>query len=180
MSGAGHAPRLALVGLRGVGKSAVGRELAALVGAPFVDLDDEVVPHQAAGDVLARVGVEEFRRLELAALERVLADRSALVLAAGGGLVETPAARARLAGEVRCAWLDASDDVLGARIAADATRRPALLGDDPLAEIAQLRALRAELYAAVSVVRVEAHPGEPVEVARRVLRALSTHDDAKG
>ena len=95
---------LCLVGLRCVGKSAVGERIARDLGAPFADLDDLIarewarerqpvaeVPH--AGEVLARIGVGPFRELEERCLADVLSAGGPRVLATGAGCVESAASR---------------------------------------------------------------------------------------
>src|SRR6185369_4993778 len=68
----GHDARIALVGLRGAGKSTLGRKLAEELGVPFVELDHEVEKEAGAklGEVFAMYGQDAFRRFERRALER--------------------------------------------------------------------------------------------------------------
>lgn len=165
---------ITLVGLRCSGKSTVGRELARLVGLRFVDLDEVVARTYAeeageepcaVGEVLERIGIAAFRELESRCLREVLAG-DPMVVATGGGAVEAPGNRSLLAAS-RCLWLDAPVEVLAARLRADPTLRPALLGGgDPAAELAELHEKRAPLYGEVASVRLEAAPATALEVAR--------------
>src|SRR5687768_9323470 len=84
---------IALIGLRGAGKSTLGAKLAQLLQAPFVELDLEVEKEAGAklAEVFAMYGQDAFRRFERRALERVLAQQPRAVIAAGGGLVTDPA-----------------------------------------------------------------------------------------
>ncbi|MCE9593399.1 MAG: shikimate kinase [Planctomycetes bacterium] len=150
---------LALVGLRCSGKSSVGARLAALLGVAFVDLDERVRAfasqldgreYRHAGDVLAASGVARFRELEALALTLALERGAPSVLATGGGVVERADNRSRLTASCFVVRLDAPLEVLAARLAADPTPRPALVGGDPLAELAELRARRAAWYAEVA------------------------------
>jgi len=168
--------RIALIGARGSGKSTVGRALSALLGLAFVDLDGETSPAEPAGSLLARVGLEEFRARELAALRRVLERAGSFVLATGGGVVETEEARALLAAGARCVWLDAPAAVLRARLAADPAPRPPLLGEDALEEIEAVLARRAGLYAGLASATVDA-TGPPERVARDAAGALGVLQD---
>lgn len=169
---------IALLGLRGVGKSTVGRLLARELGARFVDLDQALAagaaePGESAGAFLARVGEPAFRAAEERALAAVLGEAAAdelLVLACGGGVVESPGARDLLAAGPTCVWLRAPAAVRGARLAADAAggiERPDLGDDDE-----GIAARRAPHFEALCRIRVEADDGDPPAVAARVLGEL--------
>jgi shikimate kinase len=174
--------RIALVGYRGAGKSTVGSALAALLGAPFVDVDRELAREgEGAGELLARVGEPEFRALELAATRRVLARPAPLVIATGGGVVETAAARALLREHAFCVWLRAPAAVLARRIARDPAFRPALTSAaDGASEVELVRARRAPLYAEVARAEVASDAGDAATVARAILRALPATPDSPG
>jgi shikimate kinase len=166
---------IALIGMRGAGKSAVGAALATRLGLALFDLDRETAPDEPAGALLARVGEREFRERELAALRRVLAGggpAGRFVLATGGGAVETDAGRALVRERTCAVWLEAPADVLAARIARDPTPRPPLDGPDAAAEVARILARREALYADAARVRIDASRGDPDAVARAVLAAL--------
>lgn len=173
-------PAVCLVGLRCSGKTTAGRALAAALGWPFADLDEalarlwaaeaaaEGVP--AAGALLAQLGEPAFRALEARALAELLDGPRPIVVATGGGCVETPECRERLAA-VRTLWLRAPVEVLQARMAVDPAPRPALLGGgDPAAELLALAARREPLYAAVSAAAVDAAAAPEVVVAELVAR----------
>ncbi len=85
------APRLiALLGVRGAGKTTIGAKLAANLGVEFLELD-RLVESEAGlslADLFATHGEEYFRRLEVAALQRLLAEQRSAVLATGGGIVD--------------------------------------------------------------------------------------------
>ena len=165
-----------LVGLRCAGKSSVGRHLADELGLPFVDLDDELAAAEgsgrAAGELLAELGEDEFRELEA----RSLADctsRGALVLATGGGVVEREDNLALLRGGARVVWLDAVDEVLLARRAADDTARPLLEGsEDPAQELATLGPRRRPLYRSLAETRMDTTSAEVAVIAREVAEGL--------
>jgi XRE family aerobic/anaerobic benzoate catabolism transcriptional regulator len=84
--------RIALIGLRGGGKSTLGRLLAAEREVPFIELDREVERESgmALGELFEMLGQQTFRRMERAALEKALARHPGFVLATGGGLVTEP------------------------------------------------------------------------------------------
>jgi len=107
---AAGAERIALLGLRGAGKSTLGKKLAEALGAPFVELDREVEKEAGArlGEVFAMYGQDAFRRFERRALERVLREEPRAVIAAGGSLVTDPGTYELLLEGCRCVWLKAS------------------------------------------------------------------------
>jgi shikimate kinase len=190
---------LALIGLRCSGKSRVGRELASLCGARFVDLDEEVlalalerrgggVPGsrqwREVGQVLSSLGMEAFRELEAEALAATLreletqaaatgpaasASAPRAVLATGGGVVERPANRKLLRERTRCVWLRVEVPVLQARLGADRTLRPALWGVDPVAELPALSRRRDGLYRETAERVLECGDEHPEALARRIL-----------
>jgi shikimate kinase len=160
-----------LIGARGAGKSSAGARAAPLLGRAFSDLDRLTSPAEPAGELLARLGERAFRERELAALERLCAGGEPALVAAGGGVVEIPAARALLRLFARCIWLRAPAAVLRTRLAADPTPRPALLGTDPLGEIEALLERRTPLYQELASAIVDA--GAPLdEVVEGIVQAV--------
>lgn len=174
-SEASRRTRVALVGLRCAGKTSVGARLAALLGVPFVDLDERVAVlanELTAGAALRRLGEPAFRALESRALADALAEPGALVLATGGGCVQDPANRARLAREATCVWLRAPVDVLRRRLAADTTERPALAGASAAAELAALAARREPEYRELAAFAIDTGELSVEEVAARLRARL--------
>src|ERR1041384_2920720 len=106
----GQQKPIALLGLRGAGKSTLGAKLAELLKVPFVELDREVEKEAGAplGEVFAMYGQDAFRRFERRALERVLAEYPQAVIATGGSLVTDPGTYDLLLERCRCIWLRAS------------------------------------------------------------------------
>jgi 3-dehydroquinate synthetase/shikimate kinase len=165
-----------LVGLPGSGKSAVGRRLAAELGAAFLDLDQQI--EQASGSSVARLFEQEgeagFRVRERAAVAALgpstPESRIRRVVAAGGGAIVDPRNRWQLYRGRVAFWLDAPNAVLAARLADPAAaERPLLAGDDPIASLERLRAARLPFYAAAR--RIEAAE-DPAVVAGRVADTL--------
>lgn len=145
------APRLdrtvALVGLMGVGKSTVGRRLAEVLGATFVDSDDEI--EKAAGltvqEIFARHGEAEFRRGERRVIERLVSGPP-IILATGGGAYMDPETRALLKEKAVTFWLKADIDILWKRVSRRDTR-PLLRQPNPKKVLADLDAVRSPIYA---------------------------------
>lgn len=140
--------RIALIGLRGAGKSTLGRKLAQTLGVPFVELDQEVEKEAGArlGEVFAMYGQDAFRRFERRALERVLNQHERAVIAAGGGLVTDPATYELLLERCLCVWLKASPEEHMARVIAQGDMRPFKGRSAALDEIRRLLADRDPLY----------------------------------
>jgi shikimate kinase len=137
-----------LVGMMGVGKSSIGRRLAARLGVPFVDADTEI--EKAAGmsiaDIFARHGEADFRSGEARVIARLL-DGGPQVLATGGGAVMNADTRASIKAKGVSIWLSAELDVLMRRINKRKNDRPMLQTADPAATLRELLVAREPVYA---------------------------------
>ncbi len=161
--------RLVLVGLPGTGKTTVARSLGALWGWDTLDTDDLVALDVgvAAPEYLRAQGEDSFRERELRVLEATIAQDRDVVIATGGGIVCTPAARVVLADECTL-WLDCDDDVILTRLGD--VERP-LLGDRPAESLATLRRERTPWYRDVARARVDTS-GTLEEVVTNVAAAM--------
>jgi 3-dehydroquinate synthase len=162
---------VALVGLPGSGKSAVGAALARRLGWRHVDTDARVEERagRSIGDIFAAEGERGFRARELAALGEALEDGEPSVLSCGGGLVAQPEAGRLLFEAAWVVWLDAADSVLLRRLG-DAADRP-LLRQHPEAALQRLRAERRAAYARAQL-RVDVDSFDVEEVVDAVVDAL--------
>ena len=124
--GALRGERIALVGLRGAGKSAVGRRLALALEVPFVELDErvELLAEMSLAEIFDLRGAPTYRRLEREALEAVLAEGGRLVIATGGSIVTSSEAFTRLRESCRTLWLRATPEDHLERVHAQGDRRP--------------------------------------------------------
>lgn len=169
-----HIPRtIALVGLMGAGKSAVGRRLAAQMGLPFIDADTAI--EEAAGctieEIFARHGEPEFRDGERRVIQRLLDSEPVHVLATGGGAFVNEQTRARLKQQAVTIWLRADLETLLERVA-KRSNRPLLKQGDPRMVLEKLIADRYPIYAEADIV-VDTAPGPVEETVERVLNALT-------
>jgi XRE family aerobic/anaerobic benzoate catabolism transcriptional regulator len=144
------APRvIALLGLRGAGKTTVGRRLARRMRMRFVELDRHI--EQRAGVRLAEVfsihGEEYYRRLERDTLADLLAARQSMVLAVGGGLVTSSEAYGMLLRQTTTIWLKAKADDCWTRVIRQGDRRPMDQHPQAREALRQLVARRDPLYA---------------------------------
>ncbi|HVP08841.1 MAG TPA: helix-turn-helix transcriptional regulator [Burkholderiales bacterium] len=143
------ARRIALIGLRGAGKSSLGTKLAAALGVPFIELDAEVEREAGAplGEVFSLYGQEGFRRFERRALERVLRSHERAVIAAGGSLVTDPDSYRLLRDSCRTVWLKAKPEEHMSRVMAQGDLRPFKGRAAAIDEVRRLLADRERLYA---------------------------------
>ena len=145
---AGLGPRsLVLVGLMGCGKSSVGKRLAARLGLPFVDADDEIVKAagQSINEIFAEHGEAYFRDGERRVIQRILAA-GPQVLATGGGAFMNEETRATIRRSGISIWLRADLPVLMRRVLKRDTR-PLLKTGDPEHVMRNLIATRYPVYA---------------------------------
>lgn len=144
----GRAERICLIGLRGAGKSTLGRLIGEELGAPFVELGDEI--QKLAGlpvaEVIALYGNEGYRELELRALRQAAAgDR--LVLAVAGGIVDAPETYDYLLRRFHTVWLKAAPDEHMQRVRAQGDERPMAGHPRAMEELMAILDRRAARYA---------------------------------
>jgi XRE family transcriptional regulator, aerobic/anaerobic benzoate catabolism transcriptional regulator len=146
--------RIALVGLRGAGKSTLGGRLGRLLRLPFVELGREVEKEAGVklNEVFALYGQEAFRRFERRALERVLAEHPRVVIAVGGGIVTDSETYDILLQRCVCVWLKASPEDHMARVMAQGDVRPFKGYSAALQEIRKTLKYRDPLYARADAV----------------------------
>jgi shikimate kinase len=169
---------IVLTGMMGVGKSSIGRRLAARLGVPFIDADTEI--EKAAGmsiaDIFARHGEADFRNGEARVIARLL-DSGPQVLASGGGAVMNADTRAAIKAKGVSIWLKAELDVLMRRIAKRKHERPMLHTDDPTETLRQLLITREPVYALADLI-VQSREVPHDAIVTEIMRALSGFLDA--
>jgi XRE family aerobic/anaerobic benzoate catabolism transcriptional regulator len=164
---------IALLGLRGAGKSSVGRRLAARLRLPFQELDS-LVERRAGlpiGQIFELHGEAYFRRLEREALLHFVATVQAGVLATGGGIVTEPETMAVLLQRCTTVWLRAQPEEHWQRVVRQGDRRPMRDNPDAMVELRALLERRESLYARAHHT-VETSKQSVVQVANVVLRSV--------
>lgn len=118
--------RFALIGLRGAGKSTLGRLVAERLGLSFVELNAVIEERNGLGvsEIFALYGEERYRQMERECLEGVIADCGPVVVAVAGGIVEQSETYRLLLDNFTTIWLRASPDEHMARVLAQGDRRP--------------------------------------------------------
>ncbi len=140
--------RIALIGLRGAGKSTIGKLLADELAVPFYELDHLV--EEASGVPINMIfelyGQSGFRRFERRCLEELLAKESAFVLATGGGIVSEAETYGRLRGSCFTVWLRATPEEHMSRVISQGDMRPMAQHPEAMSELKQILADRENLY----------------------------------
>ena len=156
----------------GAGKTSVGRELARLVGAEFMDLDREIerTERRSIREIFEEFGEPRFREIEREALKRTANRHAGAVIALGGGAYVSEENRAIADGAGVTVWLKVSFDNALARVKMDASRP--LFQDREKAE--RLYRGRLPSYGAAQL-HVSADSRSPFEIAREIAAALDSH-----
>ncbi|MCP3857345.1 MAG: shikimate kinase [Actinomycetia bacterium] len=175
----GPAPRpVALVGMMGVGKTAVGRRLACHLDRPFVDLDAELVEREgrAIPEIFATDGEDRFRALESELLDESLDRADAPVVSTGGGVVKSAINREWLRNRAVTVWLRGDAATIVARVGPTAARpllQPAE-GESMVDLVERLMAERQDLYAEVAVLTMDTDHGSAHHLAGWLSDRLAT------
>jgi XRE family aerobic/anaerobic benzoate catabolism transcriptional regulator len=139
---------IALLGLRGAGKTTVGRRLAKRRRVPFVELDRKIeeAADLSLGEIFSLHGEDYYRRLEREVLQEVLKDGKPMVLATGGGLVASSDTFALLRRSAVTVWLRARPEDHWNRVVRQGDRRPMADHPQAMADLRTLLATREPLY----------------------------------
>lgn len=141
--------QVALIGLRGAGKSTLGRMLAADIGYPFVELSDEI--ERVAGcrilEIYSLYGPTAYRRYEKRALEEALQLYPDMVLATPGGIVSEPSTLNVLLSHCYTVWVKATPEDHMARVMAQGDFRPMAGNNEAMLDLKRILAGREAFYA---------------------------------
>jgi XRE family aerobic/anaerobic benzoate catabolism transcriptional regulator len=139
---------IALVGLRGAGKSTLGQRLADVLEVPFVEVvrEIEAMAGLPVAEVFSLGGQMTYRRLEKAALEGVFSKYERAVIAVGGSLVSEPEAFEQLRESCTTVWIQAKPNQHMERVLAQGDHRPMANSPDAMRDLKRILAERSELY----------------------------------
>lgn len=165
--------RLALVGLRGAGKTTLGAALARAKGVPFFELDREVerLSGTSIGVILELYGQQAYRRYELQALQELLESQPRFVVATGGSLVSEAATYELLLRNCLTVWIRATPEEHMERVIAQGDRRPMAGSDRAMDDLRRILEERTPLYARADVV-VDTTGASEAETLRELLARL--------
>jgi XRE family aerobic/anaerobic benzoate catabolism transcriptional regulator len=163
--------RIALIGLRGAGKSTLGARLAQELGVPFIELDREI--ERDSGTSLSEVfdlyGQAAYRRYERRALEGVIERHDRAVVATGGSIVSEPGTFDLLLAACYTVWLTAAPEEHMGRVVAQGDYRPMAENDEAMEDLRRILAGRTQLYSKADAVVDTA--GKTVEESFKELMA---------
>ncbi|ALJ80618.1 shikimate kinase [Ketogulonicigenium vulgare] len=168
---------VALVGMMGSGKTAVGRAIAQRLSVPFRDSDQaiEAAAQSTIAEIFARDGEPFFRDREAEVIARLLTDEPAII-STGGGAFLAARNREKIEGAGVALWLDASVGILWERVRHRDTR-PLLRTENPRKTLEELHKVRAPIYQLAGL-RLQAIGGQSVEeTASRAVALLLTRPD---
>jgi XRE family aerobic/anaerobic benzoate catabolism transcriptional regulator len=170
---------IALIGLRGAGKSTLGKMLAKKIGWRFVELNKEIEAHNglSVAEIIALYGQEGFHRMEQAALSQLLAAKELMVLATGGGIVSEPVTFDLILSSFYTVWLKAEPEEHMARVRRQGDLRPMADDRSAMTELRTILLSREPLYARASAVvdtaglSVDAAAAKLIEAVAPVIEA---------
>lgn len=166
--------RVALIGLRGAGKSSLGSRLAREEGVPFIELDREIEAETGmpASEIFSLYGQSGYRRIERRTLERVIHANDRAVISVGGGVVSQPESYDMLLSNCLTVWIKARPEEHMARVMAQGDLRPMAGNDEAMDDLKRILEARESLYARADAV-VDTSD-ESVEQSFAKLRQLVT------
>lgn len=166
-----RAGRLALVGLRGAGKTTIGAAAAKELEVPFFELDKEIerLSGTSLGSIIELYGQQAYRRYELQALQELLASQPRFVVATGGSLVSETATYELLLRSCFTVWVRTTPEEHMRRVLAQGDLRPMAGSQQAMEDLRRILEERSELYGRADLV-VDT-TGKPIEESRRELLA---------
>jgi len=152
--GSERGSRLALIGLRGAGKTTLGRRLAERLNVPFLDLGAEIERDSgmSLSEIFSLSGQAAYRRLERRALERVLQSHERAVIETGGSIVSEPGTYELLLRACYTVWIKAAAEEHMSRVIAQGDYRPMAGNAEAMADLRSILAERDPLYAKADAV----------------------------
>jgi XRE family aerobic/anaerobic benzoate catabolism transcriptional regulator len=165
-------PRVALIGLRGAGKSTLGQRLADDLGFPFVELSREIEKFAgcSVNEIQSLYGQNAYRRYERRALEEAIQIHPEAVIATPGGLVSDAATFNLLLTHCTTVWLQAAPEDHMKRVAAQGDLRPMAASKEAMSDLKGILAGRAAFYSKADLQFDTS--AQPLEASFEALRAL--------
>ena len=140
--------RIALIGLKGAGKSTIGSRTAAQLKIPFIELDDEITHESGLSieEIFTLYGEQRYRELEYQCLKKVIAENRSFILAVAGGIVSNLDTYALLLSSFHSVWLSAAPEEHMGRVMAKGDRRAVDGNPNAMDNLKSLLASRKPLY----------------------------------
>jgi len=172
----GH--RIALIGLRGGGKSTLGRMLAEALGVPFIELDREIERRSGASlsEIFDMFGQQTFRRAEREALDDVLAKHPQFVMATSGSIVTDAGTLERLLSACRTVWVRAEPSEHMQRVLQQGDMRPMAHSARAMEDLLGILESRKPLYAKADLT-ISTSGRTPEQTLAELLRAVTVPDN---
>ncbi|MBV9519189.1 MAG: helix-turn-helix transcriptional regulator [Hyphomicrobiales bacterium] len=173
--------RVALIGLRGAGKSTLGRLAAERLGRNFIELNKEIESETglSIAEVFSLYGQEGYRRLELAALEQVLERKGSLILATAGGIVAEPVTFELLRSSCFTVWIKAKPVEHMSRVREQGDLRPMADDKAAMAELMTILSSREPLYARADAV-VDTSESDVERSVEKLIEAITQPGETSG
>jgi XRE family aerobic/anaerobic benzoate catabolism transcriptional regulator len=170
---ASRAQRIALVGLRGAGKTTLGAKAAEALQLPFFELDREIerISGTALGSILELYGQQAYRRYELQALQELLAAQPRFVVATGGSLVSETATYELLLRSCFTVWVRTTPEEHMRRVLAQGDLRPMAGSQQAMDDLRRILEERSELYGRADLV-LDTTGVKPEKSVRELLKAI--------
>jgi len=173
--------RIALVGLRGAGKSTIGKLVADKMNVPFIELDEEIEKlsgHETA-EIFSLYGEQRYRELERECLCNVIENNPRFILAVAGGIVSEIDTYSLLLRSCHTVWITAEPEEHMGRVMSQGDRRPVDGNPDAMNSLKTLLESRTPLYQRAHF-RVDTSGRKPVECSDQLVGLLQSQAVEQG